>query len=133
MQEHKWVGLILTVMFLGLASPGVATAQETAPGQVAVILILDNSGSMRTSDPDDLRFTAARLFVALLDEGDAAGLIVFSTGSRPLTQGLVVIGHAGQKRDLVRQMSPAPAEGATDVKAGHQLRRRPGQPGRRPL
>ena len=60
---------IVVVMGLLLAPPASA---EAPPEGVSIMLILDNSGSMKTNDPNGLRFTAARLFLALLDEGDAA-------------------------------------------------------------
>ena len=36
-----------------------------------IMIILDNSGSMKDSDPTNLRFTGARLFISLLDNGDS--------------------------------------------------------------
>jgi hypothetical protein len=91
--------------------------QDGEVDRLAVILILDNSGSMQGSDPAGLRFTGARLFVSLLDAGDSAGLIVFSTGSRALSNGLVTIGAESQKNALLLSLTPQASEGYTDIKA----------------
>ncbi|HIE39685.1 MAG TPA: VWA domain-containing protein, partial [Anaerolineae bacterium] len=118
MERNKLIrALIIGALLLAIAPIHLAAAQGPAPAQVAVLLILDNSGSMADSDPTDLRFTAAKLFMALLDEGDMVGLILFSTESHPLTDGLVTIRSAADKVDLVRRLQPMPADGWTDVKA----------------
>ncbi|HID85805.1 MAG TPA: VWA domain-containing protein, partial [Anaerolineae bacterium] len=105
--------LLLMALLLAIAPVHLVNAQGPEPAQVAVILILDNSGSMADNDPTDLRFTAAKLFVALLDEGDAVGIILFSTESHPLTDGLVTIHSAADKVDLVRSLQPVAAKGWT--------------------
>ncbi|NOK60476.1 MAG: hypothetical protein GFH27_549297n75 [Chloroflexi bacterium AL-W] len=49
-----------------------------------VMLVLDESSSMRTNDPSKLRVTAAQNFVDALLPGDRAGAIGFDTDSRVL-------------------------------------------------
>ncbi len=72
---------------------------------------------MADNDPADLRFTAARLFVALLDQGDMAGVVVFSTGSQPLGSGLTTINSPADRLQLARAIQPVAAAGWTDAKA----------------
>ncbi|MBU2610994.1 MAG: VWA domain-containing protein, partial [Chloroflexi bacterium] len=108
-----WIMIALALTLL----PQPVKAEQPAPGQVSVILIMDNSGSMKTSDPADLRFTAVRLFISLLDEGDQVGLILFSTQSHTLTGGLVTLYGEAEKRKLLNQTQFAAADGYTDIKA----------------
>ena len=111
--------IVVFLRQLSLPQQGV-WAQTNLPEQVAVILILDNSGSMRTSDPDNLRFTAARLFIALLDQGDAVGMIRFSTSSQPLTDGVMLLENPEQKKQLTQLFAPVPPDGYTDIKSALQ-------------
>jgi Mg-chelatase subunit ChlD len=83
--------------------------------QATVVLMVDDSGSMETSDPGDLRCTALRMFIALLDDGDRAGVVRFSTGSAALTEGIVALGT--HRDGLLDAAQFCPAEGYTDIKA----------------
>lgn len=85
--------------------------------QVAVLLLLDNSGSMETSDPGNLRFTGIRLFASLLDPGDSLGLILFSTRANLLTDGLIALQSQTDKENFLSGLSIQKADGYTDMKA----------------
>lgn len=50
-----------------------------------MVLLLDSSGSMKITDPDDLRKPAAKLLVSLLGEQDRASIISFSDQGYPVT------------------------------------------------
>lgn len=102
-----WIGLLLT-------SP-VFTQGEPADS-IGVILILDNSGSMESSDPENLRFTAARLFISLLEEGDSVGVILFSTTATRITKSAAQVAP-GTKNHILNQIQPTAADGYTDFKA----------------
>ena len=104
---------ILCVVALG-ASP--VDASQSAE-QITVLLIVDNSGSMKTSDPSDLRFTGVRLFASLLDLNDSLGLIIFSTDSNVLTDGIVNLGARADGTKLFENLQPPDADGFTDIKA----------------
>jgi hypothetical protein len=112
-----WPCLFLVLLLLGGLFFTPAQAQEEEPESLCVVLALDSSGSMERNDPAGLRFTSAQLFVALLDNGDQVGLIDFSTGSVPLTNGLVTINGPDDKVDLIGLLAPTPPEGYTDIKA----------------
>jgi hypothetical protein len=110
--------LCLVLFLLGGVFLSPSRAQdEDQPESLCVVLALDSSGSMEWNDPDGLRFTAAQLFVALLDTGDQVGLIEFSTGSHALTDGMVTINSPADKRALIDLLAPKPPEGYTDIKA----------------
>lgn len=117
--------LCLCLMILPPVQTPAPPAQVTA--HLAVVLLVDNSGSMEANDPDGVRFTAARLFSALLDEGDQMGVIMFATEATALTPGLVTVCsyadcpvQSASKEALAEWLSPVPEEGYTDVKAAFQ-------------
>jgi Mg-chelatase subunit ChlD len=113
----RWFSFFLALFLASGAFSPRAQAQEEKPESLCVVLALDSSGSMEWNDPEGLRFTSAQLFVALLDNGDQVGLIDFSTGSEPLTDGLVTINGPADKVALIDLLAPTPPEGYTDIKA----------------
>jgi hypothetical protein len=116
--SSRLLHLCLVLFLLGGAFLSPARAQdEDQPESLCVVLALDSSGSMEWNDPDGLRYTAAQLFVALLDIGDQVGLIEFSTGSHALTDGMVTINSPADKEALIELLTPKPPEGYTDIKA----------------
>lgn len=96
----------------------VASAAPPADGanQVAVLLVMDNSGSMSTSDPSRLRLTASRLFVSLLDQGDAVGVIRFSTPVTRLTDKITPIQNEPDKKSIIQKITVEDPNGWTHVK-----------------
>ena len=108
------IALILCV----LPAPGSVAARQETPEHLSVIFILDDSGSMEGNDPGNLRYSAVRLCISVLDPGDRVGVIRFSTDSEPLTPGLVELTDADAKRRLAAGLTPPQkADGYTDVKA----------------
>ena len=81
--RHSLPGLLrLVVLALALALPGWATAQQAAPevelpAASDVRIIVDISGSMKQTDPENLRQPAVRLLARLLPEGSTAGVWTF--------------------------------------------------------
>jgi len=109
---------VSVIAFLCIFMLGAMSVVNAVPVKnIAVILIVDNSGSMKTSDPAELRFTGVRLFASMLDPGDSLGLIIFSTQAETLTHGLVTLDAKEQSAALLRELDPPPAHGYTDVKA----------------
>lgn len=90
---------------------------ELSSHRVAVILILDTSGSMEKNDPNGLRFTGARLLSSLLEPGDSAAVILFSTQSIVLTNGFRLIRNERDRLELMTSVQAHPPDGYTDVKA----------------
>ena len=75
--------LMALLLLLLLAVPGAAAAGESsaAANRFNVVLVMDASGSMKTTDPQGYRFNAVNLFTDLLAEsGNVLGCVVFSTG-----------------------------------------------------
>ena len=103
---------------LWFCSPAVLPAAASMSVEnITVILILDNSGSMETSDPGGLRFTGVRLFASLLDVGDSLGLILFSTQAETMTNSLVTLTSQADKKNVLTELQIQEANGYTDVKA----------------
>ena len=75
----KWVGLGGLIVAHLMMSSGPATASAA---KTRTVLVYDNSGSMRTSDPRRLAAAAALLYVQLAKKGDEVGLVVFDKTAR---------------------------------------------------
>ncbi len=75
---------------------------------------------MGSNDLANLRYTGARLFASLLDNGDAIGAIIFSNESHPLTQGISLIQSESDKKSIVSDLQTTPAVGETNVTAAFQ-------------
>lgn len=88
---------------------------------LSAMLFIDNSGSMKKNDPQDLRFSGLRLFISLLDTGDKVGVISFATESIALTDGLLPIQNNQDKRRLLDSLDNPPAEGYTDLASAFRL------------
>ena len=79
----RLLAIALTACVLSLALP--VRAQSTSPSaNVSVALIIDSSGSMRVNDPQDLRKSAAKLFIDLAQPGDKIAVIKFDSGATTL-------------------------------------------------
>ncbi len=109
------IGTMILLISLFIAAPMASQAQNAPSEHAMVIILLDDSGSMADNDPHDVRYTAARLFVSLLDEGDAVGVIRFSTHSQPLTDGVVPITTQDAKHTINQRLQPRQAEGWTNM------------------
>lgn len=89
----------LTICQPGFSADVAATATHTtAIRSLDVVLVMDSSGSMKKTDPDELRKPAAKLFVSLLGEGDRASIVSFSDQGYPVAFLTPVKGDANQKK-----------------------------------
>ena len=101
--KPKVPALLPYFLFLALslvAGNGSAAEPDTAPAQAKaldVVLVMDSSGSMKKTDPNELRKPAAKLFVSLLGEGDRASIVSFSDQGYPVAFLTPVTGEANQK------------------------------------
>lgn len=109
--------LLAVFIIIGSVPPKAAVAQSAQAKQITVIFILDDSGSMQDHDPTNLRYTAAKLLIASMDEGDSVGAIRFSTQPQPILNGLIPITNSDVKFDVIDAFQPRKADGYTDVKA----------------
>ena len=81
---------------------------------IDVLLLIDNSGSMRQSDPNNLRWVGGQLLVDILKEGDRVGVISFNAAPN-LVVPMAEVGAPGEKeriKDIFKEMS---SRGGTDL------------------
>ena len=74
--------VLLLLATITLHVPAV-TAQTGVDTRIDVVLVIDNSGSMKQSDPHDMRLSAAKLFTDLLAANDQVGIVSLGTATRP--------------------------------------------------
>jgi len=77
---HRVLGVATLSLLLWLGAPGVSNAAEPAvpvAQQDDIRVLIDISGSMKRTDPNNLRVPALRLFVSLLPPGTNAGVWTF--------------------------------------------------------
>ena len=75
-----FMGVLCGWSFIPEAPVRAATASE----QIAVSLVIDTSGSMAETDPNNLRKKAADIFVDLLSPDDHVGIVSFATDATEL-------------------------------------------------
>jgi hypothetical protein len=95
-------------------------AQTDAAENIAVLFVLDDSGSMGTYDPSNLRYTATKMMISALDAGDKVGFIRFSSGSEIITENMVELNTFEAKRELLKLIQPVTPDGYTDFKAAFE-------------
>lgn len=108
---------LTTILMLTIFQAEPTQTAVTDNKNLAVIFIIDDSGSMAKNDPKDLRYQAARLFVASLDHGDRVGAIQFSNTARVITNGFMWIKDSKSKDELISLFAPVEPDGYTDVQA----------------
>lgn len=119
-RRFKTIAIAISLI-ASLLQAGMIPASDQESGEISVLFILDNSGSMANNDPDNLRYTAAKLFVSLLNEGDAAGALIFANEAHAITNNIERIDSQEGKATLANRFEPVQADGYTDVKAGFTL------------
>ena len=114
----RTVGAVLALIaLLACVSPGAlaADANEDRLNRYNVVLVLDASGSMNSSDPHNLRFEAIKEFLYLLTEkGNHVGAVVFSNDVS--AQKAVVEMDSRNKKDaVIAALEEVPASGWTNI------------------
>ncbi len=107
--------LLSCLLFLARESSPVS-AQATAD-YTCITLVIDDSGSMAQNDPTFLRNTGAKLFIALLDDGDRVGVVRFNSQANAMTPALVTLDNQQDKTALLNSLTDTPPEGYTDMRA----------------
>ena len=86
-------------------------------GSVAVVLVIDGSGSVRSVDKAGMRLEAVRLLISRLMPGDQVGVVSFNTKASTVLP-LAMITSRDQARKLAGSVASLPAKGDTDIGAG---------------
>lgn len=79
-----WIPLLALLCTLSLLSPPGHADAGLPDLKPDVRLLIDISGSMKDSDPDNLRVPAVELIVRMLPEGSRAGIWIFGETVEPL-------------------------------------------------
>lgn len=105
--------LLFVLLFLKNVS-SVCAEETTTSEKIAVSLVIDTSGSMAETDPNNLRKTASEIFIDLLSPDDYLGVVMFSTDAVeaiPMQQ----VASMENKENLKATLAPAiTALGDTD-------------------
>lgn len=106
--------IAIFIVLLCVEIPSQAYAGTPAEN-VRVLFLIDDSGSMADNDRAALRYTAIRLFVSALDEGDHVGVIRFATNSTPMLPAITPITNSHTKTEIIEFIQPISPEGYTDM------------------
>lgn len=83
-----------------------------------IIIILDNSGSMKKNDPKFLMVEAVKSFILKLPKNDSLGLIIFSDKAE-LVSSLTLIYEDQKKDEIIKELSKVDYSGKfTDIPLG---------------
>ena len=80
MTRHRLLNGLIIVLTI-ITNP--ALADEKMP--MDAVVIMDSSGSMKKTDPKELRKPAAKLFITLLQSEDSISVVSFSDNAYPVT------------------------------------------------
>jgi hypothetical protein len=109
----KYTLTLIAVLWL-LTLGAAPYKDQRIADHAAILLLVDNSGSMKTSDPGGLRFSGVHLFASLLDDADLLGLIVFSSQAEAVTGGMLPAEEYEADTTVLETIAP---HGYTDIKA----------------
>lgn len=104
---NKLYCLLMACLVLLLpAAPARAQTAALDTTNSDVVLVIDNSGSMKQNDPKYLRLAAAKLFIDLADPGDEISIVVLSdkARTRPLNKKPVRVFERAEVADLKQQI-----------------------------
>ena len=104
--------LILTaVLFILLAGFSLSSNAADDKRPLDAVLIMDSSGSMKATDPKELRKPAARLFITLLGKQDQLSVMSFSDNAYPITW-LTLLDTADNKARALQATDKISSKGA---------------------
>jgi hypothetical protein len=115
-----FLGGLLLLPVLATASTPVHAVDQPSRAPVDLVLVLDNSGSMGPGkgecDLRGLRYSAARLAVAMLEPGDRVAAIEFSNEAS-IKVPLTALGSLDERRSLFDSLSTPNPDGKTNIAA----------------
>jgi len=91
----------------------------TSTDKIAIILIMDESGSMRWNDPNRLRIEAAQLFLDLTGEGDELAIIGFGEKARLISSFKTIQSNKAELINSIQQIKQT--DQFTDIKSALEL------------
>ena len=115
--KHKSIYLAITCLIWCSQQAGLLSARESQQQEkhARIGLILDSSGSMRNSDPNDIRKKASKAIVSILNEGDEVFIVDFDEDATFLNKGYT---SAGFEEVLNLAIDRINSKGGTDIGEG---------------
>jgi hypothetical protein len=141
------IGLLLLMFSLAtvVLFPPLGTVAQVRSEDIDVVLVIDSSGSMKDNDPEDIRISAAKLFVDLSEQKDRVAVVNMSDAEHteivsplmelsPWTDEFDLMEESG-RRGLKKKLESLGSEGAytymgTSLKLAYEILDRT-PPGRR--
>lgn len=99
-------------MVAALSGPSL---QDTP--NISVILIIDNSGSMSTTDPLGLRYVAARQLIDMLEPGDEVSVVLFADSSKTVVAQPARVTDLASKSAIIERVQTEAPSGNTNMRA----------------
>jgi hypothetical protein len=143
------IGFLLLVFSLAtvVLFPPLGAVAQVRSEDIDVVLVIDSSGSMKDNDPEDIRISAAKLFVDLAEHNDRVAVVNMSDAEHtevvnPLTvlepwpsESEMLDEEEGGRRGLKTKLESLGSEGAytymgTSLKLAYEILDRT-KPGRR--
>ena len=113
--------IVLSVILIAMMSLGIVThaaEKKTGSNKYNVVFVMDASGSLNQTDPDEYRFEAMDMFIGLLaNSGNHVGTVAFGEGvvfEHPLEE---VKDFAGKKK-YTEELRNIELENWTDIGSG---------------
>lgn len=112
------LALLLIVVFVLTIQPAQLTFSQSQnlPMPIALVVVIDNSGSMNSNDPNQLSFAATRLIYEVADSNDQIGVICFGSNHATMLP-LTMVGEVGRRRNVISQLTKpsCPVGGGTVI------------------
>jgi Mg-chelatase subunit ChlD len=86
-------------------------------GSIACVLVIDGSGSVKSTDKENMRGQAVELLISRLMPGDQVGVVSFNLSPRTILD-LTDISSRKQARSLAAGIKKLPAKGDTNIAVG---------------
>ncbi len=115
--KHRVILSLILILVILLGNPVETAADEQYAGRMAVVLVIDGSGSMVHNDPDRVRVEAARKAVDILKDGDYLAVVEFSTEAQLLVR-MREVGGEAERREISALIDQAGQRGDTDILSG---------------
>lgn len=111
-QVEQGKGIILAVLLglMLLLSTAVPTVRAMDDRSLDIVVVIDNSGSMRASDAAGLRYQAALMLIDLLSDRDRIAFVTFGTTAESLNETLTLLSSAQERSDLQAVVAAANAD-----------------------
>lgn len=108
--------LVIGLMIFQVSISSIADDQnKNTSNRFNVVYVLDNSGSMEETDPDNMRYAAVSLFNSLLaNDGNFVGGVVFSDSVK-MQHSVQEVTSASDKRNLMNKITSTEIKGWTNI------------------